>query len=137
MAINSVSHQFVELMPEKFEERILYVSVQYATAIHLCCCGCKNKVVTPLTPKDSKLIFDGETVSLYPSIGNWNFNASRTTGFAKEKWVGPRAGARRKSSPIELKIKIEKAELNLQKTNHQSSQKKRAFGISSLANGDS
>lgn len=32
-----------------------------------------RKVVTPLTPTDWKLIFDGETVSLSPSIGNWSF----------------------------------------------------------------
>ena len=31
------------------------------------------KVVTPLRPTDWKLIFDGKTVSLYPSIGNWSF----------------------------------------------------------------
>jgi hypothetical protein len=29
--------------------------------------------VTPFSPKDWKLIFYGESVSLYPSIGNWNF----------------------------------------------------------------
>lgn len=32
-----------------------------------------NKVVTPLTPTDWCLVFDGDTVSLDPSIGNWNF----------------------------------------------------------------
>jgi hypothetical protein len=36
-------------------------------------CGCGNEVVTPLSPTDWKLTFDGKTVSLYPSIGNWNF----------------------------------------------------------------
>jgi hypothetical protein len=30
-------------------------------------------VVTPFTPKDWELRFDGETVSLSPSIGNWSF----------------------------------------------------------------
>lgn len=30
-------------------------------------------MVTPLTPTDWKLIYDGETVSLSPSIGNWSF----------------------------------------------------------------
>ena len=45
----------------------------YGTVSHRCCCGCGREVVTPLTPTDWKLIFDGETVSLYPSIGNWNF----------------------------------------------------------------
>ena len=51
---------------------MLYVSTKYGTAVHRCCCGCGREVVTPLTPTDWKLIFDGETVSLYPSIGNWN-----------------------------------------------------------------
>ena len=51
----------------------MYVSIQYETAIHKCCCGCGNEVVTPFSPTDWKLIFDGVSVSLYPSIGNWNF----------------------------------------------------------------
>jgi hypothetical protein len=45
----------------------------YGTAVHRCACGCGEKVVTPFSPTDWKLIFDGETVSLHPSIGNWNF----------------------------------------------------------------
>ena len=31
-------------------------------------------MVTPLSPTDWKLIFDGKTVSLDPSIGNWGFS---------------------------------------------------------------
>ena len=69
--VKRVSSQFVEFMPEKIETGILYISIPYTTAVHLCCCGCKSKVVTPITPSDWKFIFDGETVSLYPSIGNW------------------------------------------------------------------
>jgi len=30
-------------------------------------------VVTNLSPNGWQLIYDGQTVSLYPSIGNWNF----------------------------------------------------------------
>ena len=30
------------------------------------------EVVTPLTPTDWKLTFDGESVSLNPSVGNWS-----------------------------------------------------------------
>lgn len=66
-------HEFVEFMPEVLEEQTLYVSMQYATVIHKCCCGCGNEVVTPLSPTDWKLIFDGKTISLVPSIGNWSF----------------------------------------------------------------
>jgi hypothetical protein len=61
-------------MPEKLEDGVVYISIEYATAIHKCCCGCGNEVVTPLSPTDWKLIYDGQTVSLYPSIGNWSFN---------------------------------------------------------------
>jgi hypothetical protein len=55
------------------KERTIYVSIRFATATHLCCCGCGNKVVTPLRPTDWSLIFDGKTISLDPSIGNWSF----------------------------------------------------------------
>lgn len=71
--MKTLSHNFVKNIPEKIEDGILYISVEYGTAIHKCCCGCGNKVVTPFSPTDWKLIFDGETVSLRPSIGNWNF----------------------------------------------------------------
>ena len=68
-----LTHRFVKSVPETLEDGVLYVSVEYATAIHKCCCGCGKEVVTPLSPRDWKLIFDGETISLYPSIGNWSF----------------------------------------------------------------
>ena len=66
-----ITHKFVEFIPDKLEEDTLYITVEYGTAVHKCFCGCGTKVVTPLSPTDWKLIFDGETVSLYPSIGNW------------------------------------------------------------------
>ncbi|PZP49409.1 MAG: hypothetical protein DI598_07920 [Pseudopedobacter saltans] len=69
----SLQHKFVEFIPEKVEEGILYISIEYCTAIHKCVCGCGNEVVTPLSPTDWKLTFNGKSVSLYPSIGNWNF----------------------------------------------------------------
>jgi len=66
-------HKFVRSVPETLDEGVIYVSIDYATAIHKCCCGCGNEVVTPISPKDWKLIFDGETISLEPSIGNWSY----------------------------------------------------------------
>lgn len=59
-------------MPDIVEENILYISVEYCTAIHKCVCGCGNKVVTPISPLGWKLIFDGKSVTLDPSIGSWN-----------------------------------------------------------------
>jgi len=68
-----VSHRFVEHIPGSLEDGVVYVSIEYGTAVHKCCCGCGEEVVTPLSPTDWKLIYDGETVSLSPSIGNWSF----------------------------------------------------------------
>ena len=66
-----LTHRFVDDMPEQLEAGFLYVSVRYATAMHLCACGCGREVVTPLSPAQWKMTFDGETVSLSPSIGSW------------------------------------------------------------------
>jgi hypothetical protein len=66
-----LEHRFVEHIPERLEAGILYVSMQYATSAHSCCCGCGEEVVAPFTPTDWKMTFDGETISLRPSIGNW------------------------------------------------------------------
>ncbi len=71
--MKTLQHKFVELIPDKIEDGILYISMEYCTAIHKCICGCGNEVVTPISPTDWKLTFDGESVSLDPSIGNWNF----------------------------------------------------------------
>jgi hypothetical protein len=66
--------EFVEFAPPELNEGVLYVSMIYGSAVHKCCCGCGEKVVTPFGPTDWKLTFDGESVSLHPSIGNWGFN---------------------------------------------------------------
>ncbi|MBZ5615716.1 MAG: hypothetical protein LAO23_17050 [Acidobacteriia bacterium] len=68
-----LSHKFVKSVPERLEDGVVYVSVDYSTVIHKCCCGCGNQVVTPLSPTGWKLTFDGDTISIYPSIGNWSF----------------------------------------------------------------
>lgn len=72
--VKEFSIQFVEYMPDIIKQGILYVSMQYSVIIHLCACGCGEKVVTPLSSEDWQLYYDGETISLYPSIGNWDFS---------------------------------------------------------------
>lgn len=71
--METLNHKFVDAIPDKLEEGVIYISVSRRTAIHLCVCGCGNEVVTPLSPTDWQLKFDGETVSLSPSIGLWEF----------------------------------------------------------------
>jgi hypothetical protein len=73
MRFTQLSPHFVETIPEAVEPGVLYVSMSLASAIHLCACGCGQEVITPLSPTDWKLYFDGENVSLEPSIGNWSF----------------------------------------------------------------
>ena len=70
--MKQLTHKFLKNIPDALEEGVLYVSVEYATCIHKCVCGCGNEVVTPLSPTDWKLSFNGNTVSLHPSIGNWS-----------------------------------------------------------------
>lgn len=67
-----LEYEFVEYIPEVLRERKLYVSTTYATAVHKCCCGCGREVVTPLSPTSWRLTFDGQSISLYPSIGSWS-----------------------------------------------------------------
>ena len=68
-----MKHQFVEHVPEQLEQGVLYVSIEFDTAVHSCACGCGVEVVTPLSPAGWAMTYDGKSVSLYPSIGNWGF----------------------------------------------------------------
>lgn len=70
--MRSLEHRFVQYLPETLDPGILYISLEYVTVSHLCCCGCEEEVVTPLSPIGWRMTFDGETISLWPSIGNWN-----------------------------------------------------------------
>lgn len=72
MRIQALEHEFVNSVPRELKPGILYISMECATAMHSCCCGCGEQVVTPFTPTDWKMTYDGATVSLHPSIGNWN-----------------------------------------------------------------
>src|SRR3954447_17039700 len=67
--LHQVTHRFVERVPSPLEDGVVYVSIGFGTVIHKCCCGCGAKVVTPLTPVDWAVIYDGQSISLYPSIG--------------------------------------------------------------------
>ena len=58
-------------MPKELEPGILYVSKEFGVASHLCPCGCRNKIVTPITPPNWSLKVEKKKPTLYPSIGNW------------------------------------------------------------------
>jgi hypothetical protein len=69
----TVRHEFVETIPDHLNEGVIYVSIPYATVLHRCLCGCGSEIVTPLSPTDWELSFNGQTISLSPSIGNWSY----------------------------------------------------------------
>jgi hypothetical protein len=74
MSLNALTPSFVEFIPERLSEGVLYVSRRYRTASHLCCCGCSREVVTPINPAKWNLLEhpDG-SVTLSSSVGNWGF----------------------------------------------------------------
>ena len=70
--IPSLRVEFRDRIPTALPDGVLFVSVKYSTAAHNCCCGCGEKVVTPLKAGKWRLERHGEAVSLSPSIGNWS-----------------------------------------------------------------
>jgi hypothetical protein len=70
--INRLTPEFVDFIPEQPAPGVLYISKRYATALHLCCCGCGQEVVTPLNPAKWQLRENNGAVTLTPSIGSWS-----------------------------------------------------------------
>lgn len=73
MRTETLEPRFVEAVPTTIEPGLLYVSMEFATTSHLCCCGCGNRVVLPLHPTAWQLRYDGKGISISPSVGNWSF----------------------------------------------------------------
>jgi hypothetical protein len=72
MKMNRFQHRFVASIPEQIEPGLLYISLEFSTMMHLCACGCGREVVTPLSPKDWRMTYDGQSVSVHPSVGSWS-----------------------------------------------------------------
>ena len=68
--LRTIEHRFVDIIPDELERGVLYISTAYATAMHKCACGCGERVVTPIRPAGWTLLWDGQSVTLDPSIGN-------------------------------------------------------------------
>ena len=62
--------EFTPTIPRDLDAGALYVSMEHATAIHACMCGCGREVVTPFRRDSWTISYDGVGVSLRPSIGN-------------------------------------------------------------------
>lgn len=65
--------QCANRIPKELQEHVLYVSFECNVTVHLCACGCGEKVVLPINPDCWSIQYNGEEVSLFPSIGNYQF----------------------------------------------------------------
>ena len=90
MTIERIRPRFVEIVPEVLEPGILYVSLNHGSMVHLCACGCGNEVALPLTPVDWRLTYDGEDISLSPSVGSWSLpcRSHYIIGGGRVRWAG-------------------------------------------------
>lgn len=70
--IERILPEFVDTFPRPMKTGVLYISIPYKTCGHLCACGCGEEVITPLSPAQWALTYDGEASTLSPSIGSWS-----------------------------------------------------------------
>lgn len=61
---------FTAVIPQELDPGVLYASMEHSTAIHSCMCGCGSEVVTPFGRGSWRVCYDGDTISLAPSVGN-------------------------------------------------------------------
>lgn len=73
MKMYTIRPEYVEYIPKHLEDGVLYISNRFRTASHRCCCGCGTKIVTPFRETEYALTTRDGLVSIYPSIGNWNY----------------------------------------------------------------
>lgn len=73
MRLTRIEPMFVDTIPDALEDGVLYISERYRTCSHKCCCGCGEEVVTPLSPAEWTMKRERDLVSLWPSIGNWDY----------------------------------------------------------------
>lgn len=72
--LKKINPTFVKNLPNTLEDGVLYISMEYRISRHLCCCGCGESIDIMFSPTDWQLIYDGPTVSIEPSIGNWSYS---------------------------------------------------------------
>lgn len=73
MGLTKFDTVLVHRVPEKLIQGKLYICFDCNVVVHLCACGCGEKVVLPIDPEFWSVQYNGETVSLTPSIGNFQF----------------------------------------------------------------
>jgi hypothetical protein len=132
--LSRIEPEFVDLMPRELRPGILYVSMKYATTQHLCACGCGKKVVLPLSPADWNLRYDGENISMSPSVGNWEYSCrshywiERNQVHWARTWTRDQVEAGRRRDTRDLEAYFEERGAQVQSQSHQSSKSFATYG---------
>lgn len=70
-AVEAFDLEHVEFIPSELSDGIVYFSKTYSIAAHLCACGCRSSVYTPVKDGEWSLEENCGRPTLEPSIGNW------------------------------------------------------------------
>ena len=65
---------WVDDMPSSLEAGYVYISIKHRLTEHVCPCGCGAEVSLPLSRGEWSIGYDGESISINPSIGNWRLS---------------------------------------------------------------
>ena len=68
--VKEIRYEFVDSAPATLEPGVMYVSTKYRAIVHLCLCGCGEKVLLNLDPDAWSFTFDGRSLSIHDSVGN-------------------------------------------------------------------
>jgi len=68
--ITEISYVFVDSAPDTLQPGTMYISTKYRAIVHLCLCGCGEKVLLNLDPDSWTVTFDGRSISIHDSVGN-------------------------------------------------------------------
>jgi hypothetical protein len=130
MKQSCIKPKYVDNIPEKLDEGVLYICERYHLAAHKCCCGCGQEVITPLTSADWLIRNDNDLITLFPSIGNWNFACQSHYWIKRNKVVWSVAMTKTEIDRVRAKDKSDKlayiASVNLEKENIPVENKKQA-----------
>jgi len=88
---------FVETIPtdsKELQAGALYISMKYNTLIHRCPCGCGGLSEVGLHPATRRMIYDGENISIEPSIGVRTLRCRSHYWITKNRivWADPLSG---------------------------------------------
>lgn len=100
--IKEVTFEMVDLLPGVLADGVIYVSLEHRTIVHKCCCGCGERVVLNLSPAGWKVTFDGETISLCPSVSNGSLGCNSHYWIRNNKvdWSNPLSASETKLAQV-------------------------------------